>query len=254
MHDQVLPLVAEKLGIQPNTPAGKDLEKYLTSPETSRELIKVTSRGNPSKAVHEWVKYRMVPKLKEIVKEEGTQAVEQATRQLLNFAFEATISAILGNILRQTKKTNIGEKLTRPISWQPQIHISPSFGLGRMAYTPKDLVSSGNLLRNTQQMYTDMKLNYKENFMDDTTVPFDEFIDIIVGKDASVKLVVNKSAFNTIKSQLPERLGKLGDEPLAYENFVHSFLPALEKKYSAYLKAGTDLVSSMTGYYGDMGF
>lgn len=137
MKEQLLPIVATKLDIPPNTKAAAELEDYLTSPETTREIIRETQFGKDEGAVRRWVKRRMIPKLKEIVATEGAAVAERTLRSLVSYAFELTISTVIEHMFTRLKKTKRGDKVLKRFGWTPEGSYTGSFGTGRITHTPE---------------------------------------------------------------------------------------------------------------------
>jgi hypothetical protein len=108
MADELLPLVSSKLDIDPKSPQGKELEKLITSPETSRSLLHHTAKKhNRMLAVKTWVKSYLWPRIIEIAQDEAHAAIDTAIR----FTFQIVLAVVLNAILGKVQANKLLSKL-----------------------------------------------------------------------------------------------------------------------------------------------
>jgi len=136
MRDQLLPVLRSKLEIPSNSHAAQELEDYVSDPATARSLIRETGNGKSPQAIQTWVKHRLIPRIKEIVKEEGVQAAEGVLRSSVQFAFQVTIGVVLSNIFQQMKTSKFGQKRMQNFNYTPEVSTSYPVGGGRFEHAP----------------------------------------------------------------------------------------------------------------------
>jgi hypothetical protein len=123
MKKDLLPIITSQLHIK-DPHVHQELEDYVSSPATSRELLRASNKPNKSEAIKRWVTQRFLPRVKEIVVDEVAMASETVGR----FVIRAVISTTLADIVDRAKNSEAPKmvKAREKMPWISRVNFDPS--------------------------------------------------------------------------------------------------------------------------------
>lgn len=173
---QLLPILRSKMDIEPNSKADRELEAYVTAPETAQSLIRDTQNGKTPHTIRLWVQQKFLPKVAEIAKAEGAYAAEIGLRHVLGFAFQLTVASVIGNIFQQIKTSKFGEKHFPGMAVEPGVFRTEPYAGMRFTYTPRGAVD----VRTDKRRAKVYEYLYGAiwRYFETDTIPIEHFVDI----------------------------------------------------------------------------
>jgi len=121
LQRDVMPIVTDKLEISQHSKPAKEIEDWLGKPATSRELLRRTNRGGRG-AVKTWVNQVMIPRMKEIVKDEVAAAADATGRWIVRQMLTAVVSMVVDS----AKESRVGKSKGWTGRTLQKIEISPA--------------------------------------------------------------------------------------------------------------------------------
>jgi hypothetical protein len=136
----VMPVVTGKMEISQHSKEAKEIEDWLGQPATSRELLRRHERSGKA-GVKTWVNQVMIPRLKEIVKDEVAVAAESAGRWVVRQMLSAVVSMVVDSVKTSKvgRSKNWAGRTLRKIEINPVVN-AMEFGASSMHLRSKNKV------------------------------------------------------------------------------------------------------------------
>ena len=129
LEDQLLPVIHGQLHLQKGSREEERIAEYIRDPKTAEDLLAFTNRGESQSKVKLWVTRTLLPRVSEIMKEEGNELFDRAFR----FVLQAAASVVIMHLLGKAKTYTASEERSKSIR-----------GLGKYIpeVTPRDVFTS----------------------------------------------------------------------------------------------------------------
>ena len=241
LSNQLLPVITSKFDIDPHSDTAKQLDAYLSNPATSRGLIKATEgKRNRMWAVKKWVKTSMLPRVKEIAKDEAAMAGESIVR----FIVLATITTTVNFLLSQVQASRAGKKFSalQKLEYKPSrmaSHTQVGAGTLSFKFSPnaKDLSSMQQQV--AKKVMMDIMTTYKEWTYNSAQESIFDITLNLHSKTKPVTIKLDRVALRVHRAHNKEGLGPFGDS--AKDNYlVQQVLPAVEREVNIWFEHGRE--------------
>jgi len=117
LNTQLFPVVEKKLQLKRGSKVHRDIQDFISSEETARELASATNFGKDKGKIRNWIDYTFIPYLKQVAAEEALDFGDAALR----FVLVTAGALIIGHSFRKVqdkmpkflKDFNLGSERTR---------------------------------------------------------------------------------------------------------------------------------------------
>jgi len=247
LQRDVMPVLRGKLEISQHSKEAQEIEDWLGQPATGRELLRRTKRGGKG-AVRTWVNQVMMPRVKEILKDEMGAAADATTRWVIREMLRAVVSMVLDSV----KTSRVGKSKGWTGRALQKFEIGPGsnpldLGAASLRYKSKTKVP-GSEREQKRRIIEKLRSMFHEA-TGDYGVSVEQVFDVKINPNAdkAIVLTMNQESIKQAVRHNPETMGKfaihgIDGKPKAnigyYRDFVSRLLPDMRRELDDWYRDG----------------
>jgi hypothetical protein len=245
LKQDLFPILSDKIELDKTSSEARELEAWLGTPSTSRELLRRTEKGGKG-AIRTWVNQVLVPKVKEIVKDEASIAAESLGRWIIRQMLGASLAVIIDSLqqtkMAQAEKPGFFGRTVQKLNYSPG---ADPFVVGSTAMNYRQERSKiaregdlGKIMRYVQQLYAMKTGDYAADISQVFNVTVDPRSTVLL------KISLAKKHMAQMVQMTPETLGKFADKNklnLPYCQYIErSIIPQIESETAQWYRSSAE--------------